>query len=102
MFILWKFPDTHGENKFVVMLGAMHTEKMVLEMLGNWLEGSGWTTALTNSGITSSGVAESFNGVSHLTRTRYFHQVTALALYTIFLRAYDEHLASTTETTSGL
>ena len=45
--IQWKFPDTHGENKFVVMLGAMHTEKMVLEMLGDWLEGSGLTTALT-------------------------------------------------------
>ncbi|KAK3787194.1 hypothetical protein RRG08_040324 [Elysia crispata] len=96
--IQWKFPDTHGENKFVVMLGAMHTEKMVLEMLDDWLEGSGCTTALTNSGIASSGVAGSFIGVSQLTRTRYYHQVTALALYTLFLRAYDEYLASTTET----
>ncbi|KAK3741022.1 hypothetical protein RRG08_005712 [Elysia crispata] len=62
----------------------MHTEKMVLEMLGDWLEGSGWATALTNSGIASSGVAESFIGVSHLTRTRYYHQVTALALILFF------------------
>ena len=95
--IQWKFPDTHGENQFVVILGAMHTEKMVLDMLGDWLEGSGWTTALTNSGITSSGVAESFIGVSHLTRTRYFHQVTALALYTLFLRAHDQYFISTSE-----
>ena len=93
--IQWKFLDTHGDNKFVVMLGAMHTEKMVLEMIGNWLEGSGWTTALTNSGITSSGVAESFIGVSHLTRIRYFHQVTALSLYTLLLRADDEYRVST-------
>ena len=70
---------------------------MVLDMLCDLLEGSGWSTALTNSGITSSGVAESFIGVSHLTRTRYFHQVTALALYTLFLRAHDQYFISTSE-----
>ena len=48
------------------MLGAMHTEKMALEMFENWLEGSSWTAALTNSGVASGSVAYSFLGVSHL------------------------------------
>ena len=63
----WKYPDSHGEDKFVIMLW---------EMNGTWLDGSGWTTAKTNSSVASSGVAESFLGVSHIARTRYIHQVS--------------------------
>ena len=95
--IQWEFPDTLGEDKFVLMLGTMHTEKMMLEMLGHWLNGSGWTAVLTNSGIASSGVAQSLIGVSHLTCTRYFHQVTSLALYSLLLEAYGEYLVATTD-----
>ena len=45
--------DTLGEDKFTLMLGPMHTENMILVMLGHWLNGSGCTAALTNSGIVS-------------------------------------------------
>ena len=51
------------------MLGAMHTEKMLNDCLGDWLDGSGWTSLLTSSGVVSGGVAQSFDNVSHLTRT---------------------------------
>ena len=37
-----------------------------LECFGKF-DGSGWTTAITNSSVASSGVAESFLGVSHIT-----------------------------------
>ena len=48
---------------------------------GSYLEGSGWTTALIQAGVASSGTAENFLKASHLTRTRYAHlQVSALAL----------------------
>ena len=47
---------------------------------GNYLEASGWTTALTQAGIASSGTGNSFLKVTHLTRTRHAHQVSALAL----------------------
>ena len=47
---------------------------------GDFLEGSGWTNALTQAGIASSSTADSFLKASHLTRTRHAHQVTALAL----------------------
>ena len=91
----WRFPNSEiGENSFLVMLGAMHTEKMLWGVSGNWLDGSGWTTALTNSGVTTSGKAESFIGVHHICRTRYIHQVSVCALYELMSRAYDSDLKS--------
>lgn len=81
--IQWKYSDDFGENKFVVMLGAIHTEKMLYECLGDWLDGSGWTSLLTSSGVVSGGVAQSFVNVSHLTCIRYIHQVTALSLLSL-------------------
>ena len=71
-----RYPETVGEHKMVIMLGAMHIEKMLWEVNGSWFEGSGWKTAVTNSRVASSGVVDSFIGVSHLTRTRYMHQVS--------------------------
>ena len=55
----WNFPVTHGEDKYVVFLGGMHVKLTVDKCLGNWLEGSGWTTVVTtNSGIASGGTAD--------------------------------------------
>lgn len=86
----WKFPESaYGENSLLVMLGPMHTEKMLWSVSGDWLDGSGWTTALTNSGITSSGKAESYIGVHHICRTRYIHQVSVAALSSLLRKAYD-------------
>ncbi|KAJ3580898.1 hypothetical protein NHX12_001242 [Muraenolepis orangiensis] len=53
----------------------------MLKTYGDYLEASGWTTALTDAGVASSGTADSFLKVSHLTRTRHAHQAwSALAL----------------------
>ena len=77
----WKNPGTEfDEESFLVTLGAMHTEKMLWGVSGDWLDGSGWVTALTNSGIASSGKAQSFIGVHHICRTRYMHQVSVAAI----------------------
>lgn len=79
--VQWKWPDTHGEDKYVVMLGGLHIEMAIWNTLGDYLEDSGWTIALTQAGIASSGTADSFLKAAHLTRTRHGHQVCALALY---------------------
>ena len=55
-------------------------EMVMWKMYGDYLEGSGWTNALTQAAIASSGTADSFLRASYLTRTRHTHQVTALAL----------------------
>ncbi len=49
-------------------------------MLGDYLADSGWTEALLEAGIATSGTADSFLKASHLTRTRHAHQVSISAL----------------------
>ena len=47
--IQWKWPDTHGEGKFVVMFGGLHIEMAMWRTYSDYLEGSGWTNALTEA-----------------------------------------------------
>jgi hypothetical protein len=68
--VQWKWPETHGEDKYVVMFGGLHLEMALWNTLGDLLESSGWTTALLEAEVASSGVADSFLKASHLTRTR--------------------------------
>ena len=56
------------------------TEKWPCGTVGNFLEGSGWAATLTQAGIASSGTVDSFLKASHLIKTRYAHQASALAL----------------------
>ncbi|XP_056135325.1 uncharacterized protein si:ch211-110p13.9 [Lampris incognitus] len=56
--------------------------------LGDLLEGSGWTTALTEADVASSGMAASFLKAAHLTRTRHAHQVTVLTLHNLQQEAF--------------
>ena len=80
-FVQWSWPLVHGEGKHVVMFGGLHIEMALWSVCGDLLEDSGWTTALAEAGIASSGTAESFLKVTNLTRTRHAHQVTVLALH---------------------
>ena len=63
---------------------------------GDYLEGSGWGAALTQAGIASSGTVDSFFKASHLMKTRYAHQVSAVAL----AKLQEEAYASTGESLS--
>ena len=58
--------------------------------LGDWLEVSGWCNLLTDVEIASAGKAESFLNASHVTRTRYAHQVTAATLHILMTKAYEK------------
>ena len=89
----WKWPDTHGEDKHVIMMGGLHIEMAMWNTFGDYLEGSGWTTALTQANVASSGTADSFLNASHLTRTRHGHQVSLLALH----KLQDDAFLSCTE-----
>ena len=62
---------------------------------------SGWTAALVVAGITSSGTADSFIKVSHVTKTRHAHQVTAASLHALLNLAFAAYNASA-EATSTL
>ena len=82
-------------------LGAMHTEKMLWGVSGDWLDGSCWITALTNSGISTSGKAQSFISVHHICRTRYMHHVSIAALYMLMRKANDQYVERTTNYDNG-
>ena len=63
--IQWRYPDTMGEDKLVVMLGGLHRELAVLKAIGSWLLGSGWTEAVAQAGIATTGRAESLVTSAH-------------------------------------
>lgn len=88
--IQWTWPD-YDEKKFVIMFGGLHIELAALRSVGTLLEGSGWTSAINEAGIASSGTAESFLTASSITRTRFAHQVTACALYKLMKEAYQKY-----------
>ena len=74
--IQWTCPESHGEDKIVVMMGGLHIEMNLLKLLGDWLSESGWITSLVKAGITTSGRADAMLTGSHVIRTRYVHQVS--------------------------
>ena len=55
---------------YVVMFGGLHLEMALWNTVGDLLEASGWSTALTEAEVASPGVAESFMKATHLKRTR--------------------------------
>ena len=70
------------------MLGGMDIEKMLLQLVGGYLKDSGWTDLM--SFILSEGRADSLISLTHLTRARYFHQVSAMALYVTLDDAFQD------------
>ncbi|KAK3922266.1 Phosphoglycerate kinase [Frankliniella fusca] len=86
--VQWLVSDL-SEEHFFVMFGAMHIELAALRVLGQWLNESGWVDALLESGVATEGRAKSMINVSHLTRTRYAHEVTAAALYRLQIAAFE-------------
>ena len=49
----WKWPASHGEQAYIVMLGGLHIEMALWSVLGDLLDGSGWTTALIEAEVAS-------------------------------------------------
>ena len=62
----WSWPQTLGEDKFVVMFGGLHIEMAIWDTIGDFLDCSGWTATLFKA--------------SYLTRTIRAHQIIALTL----------------------
>lgn len=92
--IQWTWPDTFAEDKFVVMMGGLHIEMNVMKLLGDFLTGSGWTAVLVQSEVTTSGRAEAILKGSHVTRSRYVHQVTAATLHLLQVSAFQKYIDS--------
>ena len=37
-------------------MGGLHIEMAMLKLIGDWLDGSGWTYVMTSANVTSDGV----------------------------------------------
>ena len=69
-------------------------------VLGDLLEGSGWTSALSKAEVSSAGTAQSLLNAAHLTRTRHDHQVTLLTLHILQREALLSCIGSGQEETA--
>lgn len=96
--IQWNWPDVYGERHFVIMFGDLHIEMGFLKVLGQWLDGTGWISALTEAKVASPGTAESFIKASNVVRTRNVHKVTASSLYILLHKAYDDYVKRSAST----
>ena len=87
--IQWFQPAIYGRQNLVLMLYAIDIEIVLLSCLGDWLQDSGWTTALLNTGVTSSGNDSILSG-HKVGKTKYGYQVTALTLYQFMKDAFEQ------------
>ena len=69
--VQWKWPSSHGEQAYIVMLGELQVEMALWNVLGDLLDGSRWIAPLSEEEVGLSGVADSFLKAAHSTRTRY-------------------------------
>ena len=53
----------------MIMMGGLHIEMAIWSTIEDYLEASGWTAALTQAGVASSGTADSFLKASNSTWT---------------------------------
>jgi len=90
----WAFPDTVGEDKLVIVMGALHIEDKMHQMIGKSLCDSGWSNILTQAQILTSGRAQSVLDEHHIKCTRYAHQVSVVSLRILQQRSYTEYCSS--------
>ena len=86
-------PDSLGEDKIFIMLGQLHIEICIQNMLAMLLESSGWSDALSAAGIASPGRADSLAKSSHdVNLAGYAHEITCAALHNLMIDAYNEEI----------
>ena len=90
--IQWNWPDVYGERHFVFIFGGLHIEMNFLKVLSQWLDGTGWISALIEAKVASPGTAESFIKASNIVCTLNAHKVTASSLYILSHKAYDDYV----------
>ena len=86
--IQWQFPDTLGEDKLVVITGALYIEDKMHLMIGKLLRETGWANILSQVEVLTSGRAQSTLDEHHIKHTRHGHQVSLVALYVLKQSAY--------------
>ena len=87
--IQWEWSDDYGVDKFVVLMEGLHIEMAMLKVLGDWLEGSGWTYVVSAASVLTKDRADGVLNGSHVPRGHWAHQVTSGVLYILMYSAYN-------------
>ena len=89
------WPSMHGEEKYTVLKGGPHVEMALLNVLGNWLDGSGWLAIMAASNVTREGKADALQSGSQTLTVHCTHQVTpAAALFCLQSQAFTAYTES--------
>ena len=89
--IQWSWPSIYGEEKYVFLMGGLHIEMALLNVLGDWLEGSGWAAIMASANVTTEGRADVLQSGSHTSRAQWAHQVSAAALFCLQSQAFTAY-----------
>ena len=77
-----KAVSSHSQQRTVCShVGRLAHRDGSLERTWRFMEGSVWTSALSEVEVSSAGTSQSMLKAAHLTCTRHTHQVTLLALH---------------------
>ena len=93
--IQWAWPDVYGQRQFVERMGRLHIEMAMLNVLGDFLDGSGWVSVMTSANVTTEGRAFGLQKGSHTSRGQWAHLVTAAALFVLICRSYNAYEITT-------
>ena len=73
-------------------MGRVHIEKALLNVLGNWLVGSGWVAIMAAANVTREGRVDALQRGSHISNP--VDQVTAGALFNLQMQAFTVYRES--------
>ena len=91
--VQWMFPVEFIDVVWV--MGPLHIEMVFLNLLGDWLNGSGWCTIFEKSKVGTPGKIESFLKGNHVKRSRYAHQISLASLVKLAKIAFDKQTEDT-------
>ena len=80
-----------GQIHYRVRRTSYRTGIAEMRSIGTLPQDSGWTSAICEVNVASSGTAEYFLTASSITRTRQAHQITACSLHKLMKKAYQDY-----------
>ena len=48
---------SNDESQYMVIMGSLHIEMALLNVIGDWLDGSGWKFVMTSANVVTEGYA---------------------------------------------
>ena len=85
----WLYPVDYGLDKIFIVMGGLHIEKQIEQVLGRYFEGSGIVDHLVLSKVMTNSDTAFLSG-SFITRTRYQYQVLVSALNSLMIIEYGK------------